>query len=84
MVLPSAAYAPHMTRQLYFPRLYITVLRFLRLPRVSMVQEQEDDYGGFMVQVMPGGSVEFAGELVATGLENMRSVFWNGVGGRIE
>ena len=33
---------------------------------------------------MSGGSVEFAGEMAATGLENMRSVFWNDVGGSIE
>ncbi|CAM9940314.1 unnamed protein product, partial [Laminaria digitata] len=46
--------------------------------------DRDDDYGGFMVQVMSGGSVEFTGELAATQLENMRSVFWNGVGGSIE
>ena len=51
---------------------------------VSSVQEKKDDYNGFMVQVMSGGSVEFTGEMNATGLENMRSVFWNDVGGSIE
>ena len=37
-----------------------------------------------MVQVMSGGSVEFTGEMAATGLENTRSVFWNDVDGSIE
>lgn len=46
--------------------------------------ERQDNFNGFMVQVMSGGSVEFTGELAATGLENMRSVFWNDVGGSIE
>lgn len=49
-----------------------------------LLQEVEDDYGGFMVQVMSGGEVEFAGEFSATGLENMRSVFYNDVDGSIE
>ena len=48
------------------------------------MQEQEDDYGGFMVQVMSGGSVEFTGEMTGTGLGNMRSVFYNNAGGSIE
>ena len=47
-------------------------------------QEPEDDYGGFMVQVLSGGSVEFTGEFTGTGLENMRSVFFNEEGGSIE
>ena len=51
---------------------------------ISVVQEGEDSYGGYMVQVMSGGSVEFTGEMAATGLENMRSVFWNDVDGSIE
>lgn len=60
-----------------------TFLRILRaMPLV--LQELEDDYGGFMVQVMSGGSVEFTGEMAATGLRNMRSVFSNNVGGSIE
>lgn len=37
-----------------------------------------------MVQVMSGGSVEFTGEMMATGLNNMRSVFYNEAGGSIE
>lgn len=41
------------------------------------MQEREDNYGGYMVQVEPGGEVEFTGETYATGLENMRSVFYN-------
>lgn len=51
---------------------------------VSLVQDYEDDYGGFMVQVMSGGSVEFTGEMTGTGLNNMRSVFYNNAGGSIE
>ena len=43
-----------------------------------------DNFGGFMVQVLSGGSVEFTGEMAATGLRNMRSVFSNNVGGSIE
>jgi len=43
-----------------------------------------DNYGGFMVLVMSGGSVEFTGEFYGTGLENMRSVFFNEEGGSIE
>ncbi|CAM9132500.1 unnamed protein product [Ectocarpus sp. 6 AP-2014] len=46
--------------------------------------EQEDSFGGFMVQVLSGGSVEFLGEMAATGLANMRSVFYNEAGGNIE
>ncbi|CAM9983115.1 unnamed protein product, partial [Ectocarpus fasciculatus] len=46
--------------------------------------EGEDNYGGYMVQVLSGGSVEFLGEMVATQLENMRSVFYNEAGGSIE
>ena len=37
-----------------------------------------------MVQVMSGGSVEFTGEMTGTGLNNMRSVFFNEEGGSIE
>ncbi|CAB1096579.1 unnamed protein product [Ectocarpus sp. CCAP 1310/34] len=37
-----------------------------------------------MVQVLTGGSVEFLGEMAATGLANMRSVFYNEAGGSIE
>ncbi|CAN0547350.1 unnamed protein product, partial [Ectocarpus sp. 12 AP-2014] len=37
-----------------------------------------------MVQVLSGGSVEFLGEMAATGLANMRSVFYNEAGGSIE
>ncbi len=47
-------------------------------------QEIEDDYGGYMVQVMSGGSVEFTGEFYGTELKNMRSVFFNEEGGSIE
>ncbi|CAM9699224.1 unnamed protein product, partial [Laminaria digitata] len=47
--------------------------------------ERHDDYGVvFMVQAMSGGSVVFTGELTATGLENMWSVFANEVDGSIE
>lgn len=52
------------------------------LSRVA--QESEDSYSGYMVQVMSGGSVEFTGEMIATDLTNMRSVFWNDVDGSIE
>ncbi|CAN0007449.1 unnamed protein product [Scytosiphon promiscuus] len=46
--------------------------------------DYEDDYGGYMMQVMSGGSVEFTGEMTGTGLTNMRSVFYNEAGGSIE
>lgn len=49
-----------------------------------LVQEKEDDYGGYMVHVMSGGSAEFTGGMAATGLENMRSIFGNEAGGSIE
>ena len=50
----------------------------------SLVQTKKDDYYGYMVQVLSGGSVEFTGELTATGLRNMRSVFGNEDDGSIE
>ncbi|CAN0007382.1 unnamed protein product [Scytosiphon promiscuus] len=46
--------------------------------------EYEDDYGGYMVEVMSGASLEFTGEMTATGLGNMRSVFYNEADGSIE
>ncbi|CAM9376311.1 unnamed protein product, partial [Laminaria digitata] len=46
--------------------------------------EKEDDYGGYMVHVMSGGSAEFTGGMTGTGLENMRSIFGNEAGGSIE
>lgn len=49
-----------------------------------MAQEYEDSFSGYMVQVLSGGSVEFTGEMTATELRNMFSVFWNDVEGSIE
>ena len=56
----------------------------VRSLHASLVQEREDSYGGSMVKVLSGGSVEFTGELTATGLDNIRSVFFIEVDGSIE
>lgn len=47
-------------------------------------QQTEDDYGGYMLEVLDGGSVVFNGELYATDLRNMRSVFYIEEGGSME
>lgn len=60
--------------------------RFLLRPVLTPInsQEAEDDYGGYMVHVLDGGSVVFNGEMYATDLRNMRSVFYNEAEGSIE
>lgn len=46
-------------------------------PSTIVMQNIQDNYSGFMLEVEEGGYAEFSGEMVATELGNYRSVFNN-------